>query len=501
MLVQKNTPMSHDEASHLLRRACMSAHPDRIDAVSGRLPADVVAEWLAEPVSTKLFQAPYWMTRFYPPTTATQDDVRAFLRDNEYYVEEVQALWLEDLADGSLRNRMTLFWHNHFVTDVRKYRYGALAYLYTNRFALTALGNFKAMVRNMGTDGSMLYYLDGRYNRKSAPNENYARELLELFTMGPTDVNGSPNYSQQDIAETARAFTGWVMNVRDSWTSYKVQNRFDTGEKTIFGQTGAWDEMDVVDLIFQERAPQVARYMARTLLVDMVHAEPSAEAVDAVAASWLAHDFQIAPVLKDLLSSTLFYEPDTMGAHIKSPVEFLAIELSMRMGSVQPDKAALLIDGLDGLGQTLLAPPNVAGWPGHHSWLSTESLPKRWNAAGTLSDIAASVPLWESFMMRYTDPASSHPAVSFALNLAEAVFAVPMEDVDVPEISQPFAGNLDASPLPDDLLNGPQWRIDLVKLFLGNVPWYEWSPQVPDAWVKARNYVVALAQFPEYQLS
>lgn len=504
MLQDLTTPLSAAQARHLLRRACLNADPDRVAAMVGRTAREVVQEWLAEPLTTKLLPEPYWLTRLYPPTTSTDDEVAAFRNDNQYYIQEVRELWLEDLLSGTLRARMTLFWHNHFVTDVRKYNYGALAHAYIIRLTFGALGDFKALTRGFVTDGSMLYYLDGRYNRRGAPNENFARELLELFTMGPEDADGNPNYTQDDIFEAARAVAGWYMDVRTSWESSQASFYVDTDVKTIFGKTGNHDHDDLIDLIFSERGEQVAAFLARKLLKEFVYAEPTREAVDALATSLLAHNFVMGPVLADLLSSELFFDPTTCGARIKSPVEYVLLDMSAFKGKPPPDREdrlSALASAFSSLGQTLLSPPNVAGWPGHHSWLSTETMPARWNMVDSFMNSAATGINYFDASRRYVEPGASHPAVSLALNLAEALFAIPLEMVEIPHIDRPFEGNLTQFPLPEDLLNGPEWRIDLVKIFLGTTPWYEWDPLSPNAWIMVRNFVVTLSKYPEYQLS
>jgi uncharacterized protein (DUF1800 family) len=277
MLTPLETPLTRTQAAHLLRRACFSSEESRIRAMTGRTAAEIVDEWLAEPVMTALLPNPYWLQRQYPPVGASDDEVRAFLRDNEYYAEEIRQKWARDLLSGTLRARMTVLWHNHFVTDIRKYRYGALAHQYLLMLTLSSMGSFKAFVRSMAKDGSMLYYLDGRFNRSGSPNENYARELLELFTMGPLGADGTPNYTQDDIVDAARAFTGWVMDVRTSWTSRKQANRFDTGQKTFLGQTGNFDEDDIVDLIFAHRAEATAWFLAQTFIREFIYEDPEPE--------------------------------------------------------------------------------------------------------------------------------------------------------------------------------------------------------------------------------
>lgn len=502
-----NTPLTKRQASHLLRRACACVDPDRVSEATGQTAREVVEGWLAEPLSTTLFPPPYWLPRLYPPSGASQEEIAAFNEANTYYVQEVRELFLKDLMAGSIRSRMALFWHNHFVTDVRKYRYGTLAYKYVQRLTLGAIGDFKALTRGFVNDGSMLYYLDGRFNRANAPNENFARELLELFTMGPFDKTGQPNYSQDDIVQAARALTGWSMNVRNSWDAFLARYNFDDGEKNIFGRTGNFNHDDVIDLIFEERAEQVASFLARKLLIEFVYASPSQDHVDWLAGRILDHDFQMSPTLADLFSSELFFDPYCEGARIKSPLEFMLLDMSAFKGNPPQDKLVNIYAGLRSLGQDLLSPPNVAGWPGHHAWLSTDTLPLRWSSVDanfsadsslTSSILGVSYP---EIIDKYTDDTSSHPVISLALNLAESLFAVPLDLVEIPEIDQPFAGDLIAQPLPQEFLDGPAAHINLVKQFLGTVPWYEWNPSSQHASIMIRNYLVTLSKYPEYQLA
>ncbi len=507
MYADLNSPLTRRQAAHLLRRACASSDPEKISAATGRMAREVVEEWVEEPLSSALYPSPSWLYQLYPPSGASQDEINAFNQDNAFYVREVREMLLRDLMSGTLRGRMLLFWHNHFVTDVRKYRYGTLAYKYVQRLTFGAVSDFKAMTRGFVTDGAMLYYLDGRYNRKGAPNENFARELLELFTMGPLDKHGQPNYTQHDIVEAARALTGWRMDVRSTWESHKASWAFDAGIKQIFGQWGSFDHIGMIDLIFQERPQQVAYFLAKKLVSEFIYENPDENVVDWLEERIIAHDFDMGPVLADLFSCEAFYEPHCEGVRIKSPVELMLLEVSAFKGTPAQDKFVNIYAGLRNLGQDLLSPPNVAGWPGHHAWLSTDTLPLRWSSADTNfsseSDLNSSVlgVNYNAMIDDYTDEASLHPVISLALNLAENLFAIPLDLVEIPEIDQPFAGDLVAQPLPQEFLDGPESHKNLVKLFLGTVPWYEWNPGSQNASIMIRNYIVSLSKYPEYQLA
>ncbi|NNE70112.1 MAG: DUF1800 family protein [Rhodothermales bacterium] len=494
------TPLTPAQARHLLRRACFSADPARIEDITGRVPGEVVREWVSAPVDSWFLLDPSWMGRYYPPSGASNDEVQSFLQASAYYVEEVRTEWMSEILSGSFRARVALFWHDHFVTDVRKYRYGALAFRYAQLLVLSAFGDFRQFVRSVSVNGAMLYYLDGRYNTRSAPNENFARELMELFTMGQVNRSGQENYTQEDIREGARALTGWRMNVRSSWRGYLASGNFDAGTKTFLGRTGRLTVNDVVDVIFEERREQVAEFISAKLVAEFVHPEAEADLLDAAAAHLLAVDFDIGEFLTGLLGSEAFFDQKYCGTRIRNPIELVATQISLTR-SASEAAAAGAKRFTDEVGQTLLAPPNVAGWTGHKAWLNTDLLPRRWRTSEWIAGLVTSRDGVGHLLERLLPADSTHPALDVALAIAETVFAVDLEHVSIPEPDEPFAGDLDQAPLPDDFLNGPAWRQNLLKLFLDGTPWYEWNPASDLGRVQVMNYVRQLSQLPEYQLS
>ncbi|MGB0649883.1 MAG: DUF1800 domain-containing protein [Rhodothermales bacterium] len=510
MLSELTSPLTMAQARHLLRRACWTVDPDRVANVVGRRAREVVEGWVSEPFTSSLLPGPYWVDRLYPPHSATSKEIESFFADNDRYCREVRILWLNDLLSGTLRARMTMFWHSHFVTELDKYQFGALAYRYAIKLAMGALGDFKDLTMGFVTDGAMLLYLDGNVNQRKAPNENFARELLELFTMGLVDPSGNPNYTQKDIVEAARAFTGWGIYPRESWEAQIAYYYHDRGEKIIFGQNGAFDHKDVIELIFSQRSPQVAFFLAGKLLKELLNHDPHTDLVSAVAERIMDHDFVIGPVLVDILSSEVFFDSNFRGGRITSPLEYLLLTISALCGRPPEniDFREELLQAATDLGQNLLSPPNVAGWPGHRAWLATDTLPSRWNQAeGGLFEGAGGVD-FELVAERFLEHGATHPALSFPVRLAEAVFAVPLEFIDVPQIGQSFSGDLYQNPLPAGFLDSPDYERNLVKLFLGSTPWYEWAPTVNQSLrskaktaLMVRNYFLKLSQFPEFQLT
>ncbi len=234
-----------------------------------------------------------------PPRGSDAEAIDAYLQANRTWLREYRDSWLAEMQQGLLREKMALFWHNHFVTESRTYRLAPYAYQYLTLLRTHALGNFRTFVREIGLTPAMLIYLNGTQNRAGNPNENYARELLELFTMG------IGHYTQQDIQEIARALTGWVVE-HATLSSRFVPARFDNGRKTIFGQTDYFGYDDVIDLTLQERARETALFICRKLYRFFVYNEPDEAIVAQLADTFQEHDFEIAPVVEQLLSSAPF---------------------------------------------------------------------------------------------------------------------------------------------------------------------------------------------------
>ncbi|MGA7304028.1 MAG: DUF1800 domain-containing protein, partial [Rhodothermales bacterium] len=339
------------------------------------------------------------------------------------------------------------------------------AYDYVTLLRTHALGDFKAFVRQIGLTPAMLIYLDGVENIAGKPNENYARELLELFTMG------IGNYTEDDIKEIARALTGWRLN-RFTNTVFFNPQLHDDGEKTIFGQSGNFGYDDVVDLIFQERGEAVARFVCTELYRQFVYVEEDTGVVDKLAAMLVDSDFQIEPVIRTLLKSAHFFDGVFYGAQIKSPVQFFLA--FVRDGAVDPERnfrnttifqVAFRLQ--EQLGQILFNPPDVSGWPGHRDWISSASLTERW----TLAQGFAVLGNPQGVISNLSNPADPWIVAGELATLL--------------------------SPLPpgDEDLDG------LVEALLDGTPSYEWDPDSDGGLARLGNYIAYLMQLPEYQLA
>ncbi|MGL5095173.1 MAG: DUF1800 domain-containing protein, partial [Planctomycetia bacterium] len=293
---------SHRDAAHLLTRAQFGASPAEIDAaVDAGLPATL--ERLLNPDAA-------------PAPTSSFAEIDALLRESALAagaLDRLKAWALHRMlySPTPLVEKMTLFWHNHFATSTAKVNSVPHMAAQNDLLRKHALGRFGDLLHGMARDTAMLVWLDGRANRKRAPNENFAREVMELFSLGVG------NYTETDIKEAARAFTGWQLRYEQF---YFDASQHDPGPKTLFGKTGAFQGNDVVDLCLAQ--PACPRYLAAKLCRFFVAEKPAPELTAAVAASLRRHDLAVAPVLRELLGSESFFAPAARHAVLKSPLDY-----------------------------------------------------------------------------------------------------------------------------------------------------------------------------------
>lgn len=328
--------------------------------------------------------------------------------------------WLENMFTYGLKYKMNLFWTNHFVVEAFTIGLAPQSiHEYYQTIATYAFGNFKDFVKTIGKTTAMLNYLSGAQNTNTNLNENYARELYELFTLG---VNNG--YTQMDIEETAKAFTGWTYSIHN----YPMLSHFNdgyhlAGEKTIFGQTvnrpqNEWlyEYDDVIDILFDQRADQIAEFICTEIYKFFVSYDVDSNIIKGLKNTFLNNStqFEILPVLSQLLKSEHFFDEQNMASKIKSPADtllnfakeiYIDIDTVVELGydSINNDVDLtvetitsevgywlgntnreiqwkhLLLCGMSQMGQCLFQPPNVAGWPGDKSWLNAKSLTTFWD--------------------------------------------------------------------------------------------------------------------------
>ncbi len=292
----------------------------------------------------------------------------------------LQGLWLYRMifTPHPLKERMTLFWHDHFATSNAKVNNTALMLRQNALLRSNALGDFKILISSMARDPAMLLWLDSATNRKAHPNENYAREVMELFTLG------RGHYTEKDIQEAARAFTGSFIR-GDRYQEVAAEH--DEGDKTILGQTGRFRGEDVTRILLEQ--PSCAEFLCRKLYGLFVSEvdEPSDALIAPLAEAFRGANYDIKVPVRLILRSRLFHDPSVRRRRVKSPVE-LTVGTIRALEILKPTVSAdALAEACTRMGQSLYAPPSVAGWDGGAAWINTTTSLARSNfALALLSD-------------------------------------------------------------------------------------------------------------------
>ena len=390
-----NGPWNPRLAAHLLRRAGFGGSPADVARIASTTMNGAVDSLVRFPDTSALppnppLQAPQMPPRglfakLAPgmPVDETSANARkAFIMANNMVRRNnmiaAQTWWLERMiaTPAPLQEKMTLFWHGHFTSSIEKGTTLQELMMQNQLFRQYALGNVRELTLHVSQDPAMLRYLDNNVNVKAHPNENYARELMELFTLG------IGNYSEQDIRESARAFTGWSFRRDPDGTGTFVfnRNRHDDGVKTFLGRSGNFDGSDIVNIIFQQ--PAASKFLATKLLSFFVYMDPEPALVDQVAALIRKSDFNLLPVMSTLLRSNVFYSDRAYRALVKSPVEFVVgTHQLLGIAQIVPQE----LGTLRAMGQVLFYPPNVKGWDGGAAWINSQTVLTRENYANALA--------------------------------------------------------------------------------------------------------------------
>ena len=309
------------------------------------------------------------------PDSLTLINSKAAAHKQRKLVQQLNVKWFWQMVDsaGFLREKMALFWHNHFSSEHKK---PFVVQRQLNLLKEHALGNFGELLMAVSKDPVMLSYLNNRVNHKNHPNENFAREVMELFTLG------IGNYTEKDITEAARAFTGWDYNRKIEFVFRRKKH--DKGQKTILGQTGAWQGEDVIRILLEQK--QTARHICTKIYKAFVNEQVDGVIVEKLTDQFYASNYDINQLMYTIFTSEWFYEDKNIGQLIKSPIEYLAgLCRTLRLG-INNDDVLLFLQ--KSLGQILLDPPNVAGWPGGQTWIDGSTLLLRLRIAEFLFDAA-----------------------------------------------------------------------------------------------------------------
>jgi uncharacterized protein (DUF1800 family) len=412
-----NTNETYLDAAHLLRRAGFGGAPDEIAAAAQRGLAETTSNLL------EIDGAPDPID-----DGAVMDKLKSALPDTARELAQlrlpillVQVWWIYRMLATSrpLQEKMVLFWHNHFTSSDTN---GSLMMEQNQLYRRMALGNFRTLALAVSKNPEMLQYLNNAQNYKAHPNENYARELMELFTCGRVGPDGKPNYTEDDVKASARAFSGW--NSRRQ-AFYFNPNQHDDTDKTFMGRTGDLNGDDIVDILVA--MPQTAYAICRKLFRAFAYDEPEADVMDALVDTYFRTGYEIRPIVEQILTSNAFYSAKARGAIIKSPAEYVVgsvrtLGLSpsfapapeylfgddpntpppvlpvgrqfqaytgpRRGGLASPvGRIVFLNNQMRNMGQVLFGPPTVKGWDGGTMWINTDTLQSRARFAAALASL------------------------------------------------------------------------------------------------------------------
>lgn len=464
--IPSNTkPWNKILVSHLLNRTLFGATAAQVNSVLALSPNDAVEllfQSLPSPEvpGTWVTEAPDFNSPF-----------------NTQRTSQLRTWWIKLMYEQpvSIREKMTLFWHNLFVSEAGTVIIPQYMYIQNVLFRNNYAGNFKNLSKAVTRDPAMLIYLDGRYNVVGNPNENYARELLELFTMG------IGNYTETDVREASRALTGWILS---GLGSIFVPSRHDYGNKTFLGQTGNFDDNDIVDIIFNQ--PVTAKFICRKLYKTFIHEQADnnyAEPIINEMANLLrSSNYEIMPVLKTLLKSKLFYSDNVISALFKNPLDLMLG--AVKMMNIQFDPSVLttrlnyIITQSSAAGQFILDPPSVQGWVGYRQWLSTIAMPIR--AAFAESVVTG--------LQKNGQPTGfSVDALAFALSFSEPNNALQL----VKDMTEHLVR----------LQVTPRQLNNLLEIMLDGTMiqnWYIYDPQAPS---RIKKYLKAIVNLAEFQIN
>lgn len=484
-------------AVHLLRQAAFEGTPTEVRRLRRMKLAEAVDhlvdyDSLPQPASEllldpKLCQPPPrdWLKEQEQETRQRYRQTRNM--GDRLQLGRVRAWWLERMITSprQLEEKMTFFWHGHFTSGYREVRHSYLLYEQNRLFRDFALGNYRDMLVLVSADPAMLIYLDSTNNNKKRPNENYARELMELFTLG------EGHYTEHDIKEAARAFTGWRVEAG----KFKFRRgQHDFGSKTFKKQEGNWNGEDIIDIILQDRRSH--RFIVTKLWEFFCYDKPDKPIIDGLSATLRRNDFDIKPVVRQILMSRGFYSAKARGRKIKSPVQLTVGTL--RLLGIRDCDYVALDRAQAAMGQQLFQPPNVKGWDGGEKWINTATVFNRYNFCGAAVNGHEGKPQRGMMMKmaKYADefgfikPRAREniglPAYNPSAIMAERGLTTPKEIVGF------FARRMLAVKMPDDQ------RAKLVAFVAGEDG--DFSPSKRQDIHRVRTMIHLLMSTPEYQL-
>ncbi|UZR98704.1 DUF1800 domain-containing protein [Chondrinema litorale] len=354
--------LNQKEVQHLYWRAGFGGTYKEITKYTGKSHQDAVNDLFKKTVSFKplKLEVPIKQGEVKMKDLSV-DEKKEFQKTNRTNIRQLNFDWIQLMVndEGVLREKMAVFWHNHFACMSGQ---SVFTINYLNTIRKHALGSFKEMLFAISKEPAMLQYLNNQQNRKKSPNENFAREVMELFTLG------RDNYTEKDIKEAARAFTGWGFNNIGEFVFRERQH--DDEPKTIFGNTGNFNGDDVLNMLLENK--QTAQHITRKIYAYLVNDKLNEKQIQSLAKTFYESDYNIQTLLEEIFLSKWFYKNENIGTRIKSPIDLLVgIQKSFHI-KLNDSKPAIYVQTV--LGQRLLYPPNVSGWDEGKSWIDSSTI-------------------------------------------------------------------------------------------------------------------------------
>jgi uncharacterized protein (DUF1800 family) len=359
------------QIKHLYSRAGFGLRFEDIKTVQHQSLKKAVHELLNAADPDELLTAVQVNADYTPLIKGDVTEKKMFLQQQRQQEKDLNIAWIDKMSttNAQLKEKITLFWNNHFACRTLNAYY---AQQLNNIQRENALGNFRTLLLQVSQSPAMLQFLNNQQNRKNHPNENFARELMELFTLG------RGNYTEHDVKESARAFTGWSFDRNGQFVNRPFFH--DTGEKTFLGKTGNLQGEDILNRLLEQK--QTAIFISTKLYKYLVNETPDQQHINEMADVFYNANYEIKPLLEHMFLADWFYTPQNTGNLIKSPVEFI-VGLN-RLFYITYQRPEVLLQFQKVLGQVLFYPPNVAGWPGGRNWIDSSSLMFRLKIPSTI---------------------------------------------------------------------------------------------------------------------
>ncbi len=467
-------PWDKKRVLHLYRRLGYGANFAEINAALASQPAqhidEIINDIVASPLSEPLEWADWTILDY---TVDGEFDGDLYISHLIQWLFRVVQNRLGNQQGNQFRAKLVQFWAGHFVTQLGVYQKVQPFYKYHRVLESHALGNFKDFAVEMGKTPAMLLYLNGAESTSESANENYARELFELFTLGQD--NG---YNQSDIENAARALTGWTVELESN--AVFDPNLWDNTSKTIFGQTGNWNFDDVHNILFEQRSVLIATHICTEIYKHYVAQNVNEDIVAELTQTFLSNNFELAPVFRQLFKSEHFFSEDIIAVQIKNPTELIMSIVREFEFSVDLDSFNFIYGATEMMGQRMFDPPDVSGWEGHHTWISATNIILRWDV---------------SFLLL------GYNIESNAVELINFVKTLTNDSNDPDFITRTFVDHY--------ILRGLLTEVDYqtaIDVFKGEVPenYFEdgtWDLDFEFANVQVLNLFVHLSNLPAYQLN